>query len=114
MNSKKIVKGKRPEFYSTPGVDLLMHMVMVLAQEHSALRDRLDTFERLSAESSPIDAQSIDAFRPDQATLEQRETRRQQFLENLFSVMTQENAEIAAKDTKERFESVIEKFATEK
>ncbi|MFK8016429.1 MAG: hypothetical protein AB8G17_13435 [Gammaproteobacteria bacterium] len=112
MNQNKIVKGKRPEFYSTPGVNLLMHMVMVLAQEHSAMRDRLDTIERLGAQKQAITPENIDAFVPDQPTLEERETRRQTFLENLFSVMAQQAAEVEKQDTKERFESVITGLAT--
>lgn len=114
MNPNKIIKGKRPEFYDTPGVDLLMHMVMVLAQEHCAMRDRLDTIERLGAQDTPVTASNIDAFEPDQSALEERETRRQAFLENLFSVMTQRAAEISTNDSKERFESVISALATER
>ncbi|MEO0576905.1 MAG: hypothetical protein AAF004_15720, partial [Pseudomonadota bacterium] len=95
------------------GVDLLMHMVMVLAQEHCTMRDRLDTLERLSDSDLPINAKSIDAYEPDHAVLEARELRRQTFLENLFSVMTQEAAEVASKDTRERFDTLIEELATE-
>lgn len=114
MNANKIIKGKRPEFHETPGVDLLMHMVMVLAQEHCAMRDRIDTLEQLAENKQAMTSANVDAYVPDHATLEQRELRRQKFLENLFSVLTQQAAEVAGKDTKERFESVIEELATEK
>ncbi len=113
MNPNKIVKGKRPEFYETPGIDLLMHMVMTLAQEHCAMRDRLDTVERLGNEGQPVTSSNIEAYLPDQTTLEDRERRRQKFLENLFSVLTQNAAQLSTNDTKERFDALIDELATE-
>lgn len=113
MSENKIIKGKRPEFYETPGVDYLMHMVMVLSQELSATRDRLDTLERVAEEKSLFTPNDIEAHAPEQSTLETREARRQKLFENLFSVMTQEAAQLASKDTKERFEKVIDELATE-
>lgn len=109
--SNKIIKGKRPEFYETPGVDYLMHMVMTLAQELSATRDRLDTLERVAEQKKLLGVEDIESFTPDQDVLEQREARRQTFLSNMFSLMTQEAAELASKDTKERFEKVIDELA---
>lgn len=111
MSNNKIIKGKRPNFYATPGVDYLMHMVMVLAQELSATRDRLDTIEKLAADNNAFTAQDIEQYTPSQETLEQREARRQAFLASLFSVMTQESAELAARDTKARFDKVIDDLA---
>ena len=113
MNDKKIIKGKRPEFYATPGVDYLMHMVTVLAQEHSAMRDRLDTIERVAAEKGLFLDTDIEAYVPSQPVLEHREAARQQFLSNFFSVMTQQAAEVATADTKSRFNKVIDDLATE-
>ncbi len=111
MSNNKVIKGKRPEIFETPGVDYLMHMVMVLAQELSATRDRLDTFEKIAEQKGVLTGDEFDSFAPSQETLESREARRQTFLSNLFSVMTQESAELAAKDTKARFEDVIDTLA---
>ncbi|MFT2092766.1 hypothetical protein [Paraglaciecola sp. 2405UD69-4] len=113
MNNK-IIKGKRPKIYDTQGMDHLMHMVMVLAQELSATRDRLDTVEQLLAQKDNIQAADIEGYTPSQDVLESRETRRQNFMATLFSVMTQESAELAARDTKDRFDKVIEELATER
>ena len=114
MSNKKIIRGKRPEFYETPGLDYLMQMVMVLSQELSATRDRLDTIERLAEEKGLYTQADIEAFQPDQEALEFRESNRQQFLSNFFSVITQEAAEVANQDTNARFKEVIEELATEK
>lgn len=111
MNENKIIKGKRPSIYDTPEVNYLMHMVMVLAQELSTFRDRLDTLEKITQQKNIILEDEIDNYIPSQETLEQRETRRQNFLGSLFSVMTQESAELTAKDTKARFEQVIDDLA---
>lgn len=77
------------------------------------MRDRLDTIERLSERKLAVSASNIEAYVPDQAVLEERELRRQKLLENLFSVMTQEAAEISAKDTRERFDTLIDELATD-
>ena len=113
MNPNKIIKGKRPGFYETPGVDYLMHMVTVLAQELSATRDRLDTLERIASEKGLFSGEDIEAYEPSQEALEFRETGRQKFLTNFFSLMSQEAAEVANSDTKARFKQVIDELATE-
>lgn len=113
MNPKKIIRGKRPAIHETPSVDYLMHMVTVLAQELSATRDRLDTLERVAAEKSLLTQADIDAYKPTEEALVFRETNRQQFLENFFSVMTQEAAQIAAGDDQNRFDEVIHTLATD-
>jgi len=109
--SNKIIKGKRPSFFETPGVDYLMHMVMVLSQELSVTRDRLDTLERLVENKDIIKRSDFNEFTPDQECLEERELNRQALLSSLFSVMDQEAAELASKDTKERFDEVIKETA---
>lgn len=109
--SNRTIKGKRPSFYESPGVDYLMHMVMVLTQELSVTRDRLNTLEHLVAEKGVLKRTEFNDFTPDQACLEERETNRQALLANLFSVMDQEAAELANKDDKERFDKVIAETA---
>ncbi len=109
--SNKTIKGKRPSFYETEGVDYLMHMVMVLSQELSVTRDRLDTLEHLVANKGVLERSEISAFEPDQACLEEREVRRRALLSGLFSVMQQEAAEIERKDDKKRFDQVIAETA---
>ena len=88
-----------------------MHMVMVLAQENSAMRDRLDTLEKVCAASGVIAEDACETYQPDQATLEMRETRRQASLSMLFSVMSQQAAELKNGDSKQRFKEVIEEIA---
>lgn len=114
MNPNKIIRGKRPSIHDTASVDYLMHMVTVLAQELSATRDRLDTLERVASDKSLFTQADIEAYAPTEEALTFREANRQQFLENFFSVMTQEAAEVAAGDTRERFDGVIARLASER
>ena len=109
--SNRTIKGKRPSFYEADGVDYLMHMVMVLSQELSVTRDRLDTLEHLVADKGVLDRSEFNEFKPNQECLEEREKNRQALLNNLFSVMAQEAAEIERKDDKQRFDEIIENIA---
>jgi len=111
--SNRIIKGKRPSFFDEQGVDYLMHMVMVLSQELSVTRDRLNTLEHLIAEKGVLDRSDFNRFNPDQECLEEREKNRQALFNNLFSIMEQESAELATKDDKQRFNSVIAETAKE-
>ena len=77
------------------------------------MRDRLDTMESITEEYGQFSRQHIENHKPSQADLERREAKRQQFLDNLFSVMTQEAAEVANSDSKARFDAVISDLATQ-
>lgn len=109
--SNRTIKGKRPSFFDARGVDYLMHMVMVLSQELSVTRDRLDTLEHLIEDKDLLKRTDFNTFTPDQDCLEEREINRQALIKNLFSVMDQEAAELAKNDSKERFDEVIAETA---
>jgi hypothetical protein len=109
-------KGKRPRFYAEPaiaaeGVDHAMSMILVLAQEFMVMRDRLDTVERICAAKGLVLADEIEAFHPDQATLEAREARRQAFLQRLYYLARKDAAEAAGADTAERYDGVLDDIA---
>lgn len=107
----KDAKGKRPQFYDAPGMDQAMSMIMVLANELSVVRDRLDLIERASAKRGVDLAADIETLELDQAALEEREQRRQDFLGRLFYLLRKDATEAAQADTSERFRSVIDEIA---
>ncbi len=113
MRTENIIKGKRPEMFDSPGVDYLIHMVMVLTQELSVANDQMDTLKRLLIEKEVLNADELERYSPDQTTLEERETRRQSMLDTLFSVIYQEAAEIERKDSKQKFHQTIKDIASE-
>jgi hypothetical protein len=74
MSLRRDARGKRPQFYADPVMDQAMSMILVLTEEYSALRDRLDTVERVATTAGL--AAAIDAYEPPQDVLELREARR--------------------------------------
>jgi hypothetical protein len=104
-------RGKRPVFYDTPGLDEAMSMIMVLANELSVVRDRLDTVEKVAAAKGVILDAEIEAFEPDQAVLEARELRRQDFLARLFYLARKQAAELQSNDSAERYSKALKDIA---
>lgn len=104
-------RGKRPNFYDTPGMDDAMAMILVLANELSVVRDRLDTVERVAAAKGIMLDAEIEAYEPDQAVLEAREARRQDFLSRLFYLARKQAAELASGDTAERYQGALDDIA---
>jgi hypothetical protein len=104
-------KGKRPLFYDAPGLDQAMSMILVLASELTAMRDRLDTVERVAAAKGVMLEEDIEAYRPDQAVLEAREARRQQFLARLYYLARKEATELHTEDTSERYQRMLDEIA---
>ncbi len=113
MRQENIIKGKRPEMFESPGVDYLIHMVMVLTQELNVANDQLDTLKRVLVEKQVLSDEEISTFAPNQEVLEQREERRQQMLDTLFAVIYQEAAEIDRKDSKQKYHQTIMDIASE-
>lgn len=104
-------RGKRPQFYDTPGLDQAMSMILVLANELSVMRDRLDTVERVAAAKGLVLETEIEAFEPDQAVLEMREARRQDFLDRLYYLARKEAAELATGDSTDRYRRALDAIA---
>jgi len=104
-------KGKRPQFYTTPGVDQAMSMIVVLAQEISVLADRLDAVERVAKAQGLDLAGGVDTLVLDQAALDAREQRRQALLERLYYLVRKEAHELSQADSKQRYDQIIAETA---
>lgn len=104
-------RGKRPEFYETPGLDHAMSMIMVLAGEIATLRDRLDSAERVAKASGLDLAAEIETLELDQAALEEREERRQDFLRRLYYLQLKDADEAAQAQTSDGFNATIAEIA---
>ncbi|MEP2101225.1 MAG: hypothetical protein ABJP02_07655 [Parasphingorhabdus sp.] len=108
---KRHAKGKRPGFYETGGMDEAMSMIMVLASEFCVLRDRVDTIEHIARIKGVDLAKEIESFEPNLPILEEREKRRQGFLERLYYVTQKKAAEQSSNDTEERYHEVLKDIA---
>lgn len=100
-------KGKRPAFSEDPQVDRLVAMVMALAGEVSVLRDRLDTLERLLADTGTLDADAVEAYEPDEAVLQAREQWREAYLDRILWIVRAGLDEDAAGETPQSYEAVV-------
>lgn len=107
----RTVRGKRPEFFETPGVDDALSMVMVLAQELAVLRERLDSAEIVAARHGIPLAAEIEALEPDEVLLRSREAWRQAFYDRLFYLAAQRRAELEQRQTRESYGQTIDEIA---
>lgn len=104
-------RGKRPQFYETPGLDAAMSMIMVLANELCVVRDRLDSAERVAATKGIDLAGGIETLQLDQTALEEREARRQDFLQRLFYHQLKDADEAAQAHTEATYNAAIHDIA---
>ena len=109
MTMRRDARGKRPQFYADPAMDQAMSMILVLAEEFSVLRDRLDTVERVASDHGL--AAAIEAYHPPQPVLEEREARRQAFLTRLYYLARKDATEAAEADTADRFAATLDDIA---
>ncbi len=109
----KDARGKRPQFYETPGLDQAMSMIMVLAGELATVRDRLDAAERVAKTHGLDLAGGIETLVLDQAALEDREARRQDFLDRLFYLARKDASEAAHAETDDGYRATISEIAAD-
>jgi len=85
MSVTRTVRGKRPKIYAQEGMDHLMKGI-ILSNE-------------------------IESFELDQSALENREAWRNQYMARIFAIFEQEAAELAAKDTSDRYQKTLDDIA---
>lgn len=107
----KTVRGKRPQMFETQGLDYVMAMTLALAEEVSALRDRLDLVERVANDKGIVLANEIEGYALDEEALVERETRRQAYLARIFAVYSQELSEFDAIDSSEKHQDLLDEIA---
>ena len=104
-------RGKRPKFFETPAIDRAMSMILVLANEMSVMRDRMDAMERAAAHLGLDLASAIEALPLDEHALQTREARRQEFFERLFYLTLKEAEEVAEGQTEESYRKALHDIA---
>lgn len=104
-------RGKRPGFFEAPGLDRAMSMILVLANEMSVMRDRIDAMERAAAHLGLDLTAAIEALPLDEAALQAREARRQQLFERLFYLTLKESEEVSEGQTDESYRAALRDIA---
>ncbi len=86
----RVAKGKRPSFFSDPGVDQLYSITLELAAELSVALERIDTLERLLDQQALLSRDDIEAYRPDASVEAERAARRDAYLQRVFRILEQD------------------------
>lgn len=88
-------KGVRPAYLSDPAAERLLSMVLALAAELSATRERLDTVERLLDARGSFTLADIEAYRPDRSASLERGLATRAFIARVLRGLQQEQEALA-------------------
>ena len=88
--SGKRAKGRRPDYFDDPAIDRLLSMVLSLVGEVSAVRDRLDTVERLLDANGTISREDIERYAPDRDAGEERGLATKAYIARIMRGLQQE------------------------
>jgi hypothetical protein len=88
---KRVAKGpKRPQYLQNPELDKFMMMFTALLADVSAIRDRLDTHERLAKLGKVATPEEVEAFKVDAEVQADREKQRDAMLSRVFRILLEE------------------------
>lgn len=87
---RKAVGPERPRYLDAADIDKVMAVLLALTSEVAALRERIDSHERLASAGVVANVEQVEAFMPDPATEAQREAWRDAYLRRLFRVITED------------------------
>jgi hypothetical protein len=87
---RKAVGPERPKYFDSSDIDRVMAVLLALVSEVAAMRERIDTHERLCEQGELPTAGAVDAYRPDDAVEESREIWRDAFIKRIFRVITED------------------------
>jgi hypothetical protein len=80
----------RQSYFDASDVDRVMGVLLALVSEVAAIRERLDTHERLGSAGAPLSVEAVEAYRADDIAEDQRETWRDAYIHRLFRVITED------------------------
>ncbi len=102
----RVAKGKRPRYFSDPAIDKLHAIVLSLVAELSVTRDRLDALERYLDERGALSREELDAFEPDASAEEERQARRDAYIQRVMRIVEMEIDQIEGRRDHETFEAL--------
>jgi hypothetical protein len=91
---KRVAKGRKPQYFSDPATDKLLSMVLILTQELSVARDRIDTLERLIEAAGLFPAAKVESYLPTPDEAAERAERRAKMLSRVFRSTEKEIGDI--------------------
>ncbi|MFM7359071.1 MAG: hypothetical protein ACKO1T_10895 [Sediminibacterium sp.] len=88
-------KGGRPYFLEDPAVERVLNISMAIAADLAVLHERLDTIERLLEAKGHLSRKEIEAYVPDDAAAEERQTWHARFSARILRIVQQEVEAVA-------------------
>ncbi|MEZ5500482.1 MAG: hypothetical protein R3E77_13785 [Steroidobacteraceae bacterium] len=80
----RLSKGKRPAFFADPDLDQIMTFVLELTTEVGALRERLDTVERLLDAKGTVTRADIESYEAPAAVESERAAWRDAYIKRVL------------------------------
>jgi hypothetical protein len=93
IRPRKATGPDRPTYFTHGDLDRVMSILLALISEVAAIRDRLDTHERLAGSGA-----AVEAYRPDAQADAEREAWRGAYIRRLFRVITEDVEALKADD----------------
>jgi hypothetical protein len=87
---RKAVGPDRPTYFDGGDVDRVMAVLLALVSEVAALRERLDTHERIAEGGALAAPEAVEAYQPDAAVEAVREGWRDAYIRRLFRVISED------------------------
>jgi hypothetical protein len=87
---RKAVGPDRQSYFDAGDVDRVMTVLLALVSEVAAIRERLDTHERLASAGAVASVEAVEAYQADDLAEDQRETWRDAYIRRLFRVITED------------------------
>ena len=91
---KRVSKGRKPQYFADPATDKVLSMVLILTQELSVARDRIDTLERLIEAAGLFPAAKVENYLPTPDEAAERADRRAKMLSRVFRSTEKEIGDI--------------------
>jgi len=80
----------RQSYFDASDVDRVMGVLLALVSEVAAIRERLDTHERLGGAGVAVSVEAVEAYKADDTAEDQREAWRDAYIHRLFRVITED------------------------
>lgn len=88
---RRFAKGPaRPQYLQCPDCDRVVMMLLATLSELSALRDRVDTHERLASQGLGADLSAVEAYEQSPEVRAERAARRSQMIDRVFRILMEE------------------------
>ena len=88
--SRKATGPDRPKYFDTNDIDRVMGVLLALVSEVAAIRERLDTHERLADEGQMPSGVAVENYGASTSAETDREVWRDSYIKRLFRVITED------------------------